>query len=233
MEAGKSAAARRPAAAPAPEWPTDPEQARALQRRLAASVVREDRLGPVRRVGGLDVHYAPRAGLAFAAAVALDAERLELEASALACAPLVFPYVPGLLSFREAPAALRALALLDPPPDLLLVDGQGLAHPRRLGVASHIGLLADLPTIGVAKSRLCGSFAEPPRSAGSWTLLREGEEVIGAVVRTRAGARPLFVSIGHRVSLATAVAWTLRLCRGYRLPEPTRLADRLSRCHAP
>lgn len=212
-------------------WPADPARAMALQRQLARAVERVDRLGPVRRVAGVDVHYAPRLGLMWAAAVLLDAATLELEASVLACAPLTFPYVPGLLSFREAPAALRALALLVPAPDLLLVDGQGIAHPRRLGIAAHIGVLLDLPTIGVAKSRLCGSYSEPSAAAGSWTPLRDGAEVIGAVVRTRTNTRPVFVSIGHRVALESAIGWTLRLCRGYRLPEPLRLADQLSRCH--
>jgi deoxyribonuclease V len=212
-------------------WTGTAAEARALQAELAPLVERRDRLGRVRRVAGLDVHYAPRTGLAWAAAVLLDARSLELLASALACAPLTFPYVPGLLSFREAPAALAALALLEPRPDLVLVDGQGLAHPRRLGLACHLGLLADLPTIGVAKSRLVGEHAPPPDEVGGRVALRDRGRTIGAVLRSRAGARPLYVSIGHRVSLAGAVRWTLRLGRGHRLPEPTRLADRLSRCH--
>lgn len=210
-------------------WPTTPAEARALQQALAHRVERADRLGPVRRVAGLDVAYAPRRGLAMAAATLVEATTRELLQSALACAPLTFPYVPGLLSFREAPAALAALALLDPRPDLLLVDGQGLAHPRRFGLACHVGLLADLPSIGVAKSRLVGSFEPPAEPAGSWSPLRDGAEVMGAVLRTRDHGRPLFVSIGHRVSLETAIGWTLRLCAGHRLPEPTHLSDRLSR----
>ena len=218
-------------AALASRWPLSPAEARDEQERLAPQVIRADRLGPVRRVAGLDVHYAPGAGLAWAAAVLVDAETRELLESALACAPLAFPYVPGLLSFREAPAALSALALLRPGGVLLLVDGQGLAHPRRFGLACHLGLLADLPTIGVAKSRLLGEHAEPPAEAGGWVPLRDRGETVGAVVRTRTGVRPLFVSIGHRLALETAVAWTLRLCAGRRLPEPVRLADRLSRAH--
>jgi deoxyribonuclease V len=229
------AAPDKPEAASAPprdlRWPGSPAEARAEQLRLAPRVVREDRLGPVRFVAGLDVHYDPARRLAFAAAVLLDAASLELRCSALAGVPLSFPYVPGLLSFREAPAGLAALSLLDPRPDLLLVDGQGLAHPRRFGLACHVGLLADLPTIGVAKSRLLGEHEAPPREAASWVPLEDRGEIVGAVVRTRTAVRPLFVSIGHRVSLETAVAWTLRLCAGRRLPEPTRLADRLSRCH--
>lgn len=212
-------------------WPTTTAEARAVQDDLARRVIAEDDGAEVRWVAGLDVHYAPRRGLAWAAAVAIDAATLELVASALACAPLAFPYVPGLLSFREAPAALAALALLRPRPDLVLVDGQGRAHPRRFGLACHIGVLADLPTIGVAKSRLLGDHAAPPETAGSWVPLRDREEVIGAVVRTRAATKPLFVSIGHRISLGRAIDWTIRLCAGRRLPEPIRLADRLSRVH--
>lgn len=234
----KPAVPRPPTAARPPRqeaipvsWPETPAEARAEQARLAPLVIREDRLDDVRRVAGLDVHYDAARGLAFAAAVLVDASSLELEASALACAPLCFPYLPGLLSFREAPAGLAALALLDPRPDLLLVDGQGLAHPRRFGLACHIGLLADLPTIGVAKSRLVGEHGELPPGAGARVPLLDRGETIGAVVRTRDRVRPLFVSIGHRVSLETAVRWTLRLRAGRRLPEPTRLADRLSRCH--
>lgn len=212
-------------------WPATPAAARVLQAELAPRVVARDRLGPVRLVAGVDVHYAARHGLAWAAAVLVEPGRCELLQSALACAPLAFPYVPGLLSFREAPAALAALARLEPRPDLLVVDGQGLAHPRRLGLACHLGLLADLPTIGVAKSRLLGEHAPPPERPGGWVPLAHRGEVVGAVLRSRAGARPLYVSVGHRVSLATALAWTTALLRGHRLPEPTRLADRLSRCH--
>ncbi|MCS6779095.1 MAG: deoxyribonuclease V [Geminicoccaceae bacterium] len=225
--------ARRPTSLPASggPWPTSPAAARALQEELARRVIVADDFAEIRWVGGLDVHYAPRRGLAWAAAVVVDATTLELVASALACAPLVFPYVPGLLSFREAPAALAALARLRPRPDLVLVDGQGRAHPRRFGLACHIGVLADLPTIGVAKSRLLGEHAAPPEVAGGWVPLYHGEEVIGAVVRTRVATTPLFVSVGHRISLARAIDWTIRLCAGRRLPEPIRLADRLSRAH--
>lgn len=216
-----------------PGWPATPAEAWRVQEVLASRVITRDTFGPVRWIAGVDVHYLPRRRLAMAAAVLLEAESQELVTSALAAAPLAFPYVPGLLSFREAPAALAALALLEPRPDLLLVDGQGLAHPRRFGLACHIGLLTDLPTIGVAKSRLVGTFAPPAPSAGSWTPLLDGDAVIGAVLRTHDGGRPLFVSIGHRVSLEAAVAWTLRCCRGHRLPEPTRLADRLPRAQRP
>lgn len=215
-------------------WPGDPADARALQERLRAKVETRDRLrSPVVRVAGLDVHYAPRSDLVWAAATVLKLPALDLEWSALACRPLRFPYVPGLLSFREAPAMLAALSALPVRPDLLMVDGQGIAHPRRLGLAAHVGVLADIPTIGVAKSRLIGMFKQPGARKGSRAPLTDDGEVIGAVVRSRDRVKPLFVSVGHRVSLETAVTWVLRCADRVRLPEPTRLADRLSRCHDP
>ncbi len=212
-------------------WPRDPREARALQESLRHRVVREDRTGEIRRIVGIDVAYARRASLTWAAAAALTMPGLLLEESVLAARPTCFPYVPGLLSFREAPAVLEALPLLSGIPDLLMVDGHGYAHPRRFGIACHIGVLADLPTIGVAKSRLVGRHREPGPEPGDRVPLTDGGEVIGMVVRTRPGVRPVFVSIGHRVSLERAVELVLASCRGFRLPEPTRIADRLSRCH--
>jgi deoxyribonuclease V len=212
-------------------WPGEPGLARAMQERLRRRVVETDELAPLRRIAGVDVHVEPARGLAFAAAVLLDASSLELVESAMAVRPVTFPYVPGYLSFREAPAALAALRLLAEPPDLLLCDGQGRAHPRRFGLACHIGVLADLPTIGVAKSRLIGRHDEPGPGRGDTAPLEDKGELIGAVLRTRRGVRPLWISVGHKVSLATAVALVGRLTTRYRLPEPTRLADRLSRAH--
>ena len=147
--------------------------------------------------------------------------------------PVRFPYIPGLLSFREAPAIEKAVTRLRQRPDLLLVDGQGIAHPRRMGVAAHLGLLLDIPAVGCAKSRLCGQATEPGPEAGSWTPLVEGEEVIGAVLRTRVGVKPLYVSIGHRVDLEGARRWVLACCRGYRLPEPSRWAHRAAGGRSP
>jgi deoxyribonuclease V len=156
---------------------------------------------------------------------------LAIVGSARARRPLAFPYVPGLLSFREAPAIIDALQQLSEKPDLLLVDGQGLAHPRRFGLACHLGVLADLPTIGVAKSRLVGAYEEPGTERGAWTPLIDGCETIGAVLRTRRAVRPVFVSIGHRICLQTAIDLVLRCTGHFRLPEPIRAADRLSRQH--
>jgi deoxyribonuclease V len=135
-----------------------------------------------------------------------------------------FPYIPGLLSFREAPALLEAFARVQSNPEAVMVDGQGIAHPRRLGIASHVGLWLDLPCIGCAKSLLTGRYKEPAREAGSTSPLRDRDEVIGQVVRTKTGIKPLFVSVGHRVDLESAVRWVLACCHGYRLPEPTRQA---------
>jgi len=200
-----------------------------VQERLRARVVRAGRPERILRVAGLDAHYDPKLRRSVGAAVLLSWPECVLEESALACRSTDFPYVPGLLSFREAPVLLAALALLRTRPDLLFVDGQGYAHPRRFGLACHVGLLAGIPAIGVAKSRLVGEFREPGAAAGAQSPLYDREEVVGAVVRTRAGTRPLFVSVGHGIALEAAVALVLAACRGYRLPEPTRLADHLSR----
>lgn len=211
-------------------WDLTPTEAIALQQRLATRVETVDRLDPLRYVAGVDVGF-PRRGaeqVARAAAVLLSFPALEPLAESVVEEPVRYPYVPGLLSFREAPAILTALARLPLPPDLILVDGQGRAHPRRLGIACHLGLLLDRPTIGCAKSRLVGSHAEPPAEADAWVPLLNRGETIGAVVRTRTGVKPLYVSVGHRVSLATAVALVLACCQGRRLPEPTRRADALA-----
>lgn len=213
-------------------WASTPEEAREVQERLRHRVVNEGRLGPVRIVVGLDAHYEPHQGLVWGAAAAMSYPELQLLESALASAPLALPYVPGYLSFREAPALLSALGQLSLHPDLILVDGQGLAHPRRFGLACHVGVQANVPTVGVAKSRLIGSHEDPDTKRGSSTSLLFHDEVVGAVVRTRDSTRPLYVSVGHRISLDSAVEWVLRCAPRYRLPEPIRAADRLSRVHS-
>jgi deoxyribonuclease V len=212
-------------------WDLSVKEAIALQKEVAAAVERRDRIGEVRTIGGVDVAYGRRGRTADAraAAVLFDAATLEVVERAAVEMAIDFPYVPGLLTFREAPAAIAAIEALRIPPDLLLCDGQGLAHPRRCGFASHLGLALDLPSIGAAKSRLTGSHEEPGGERGDWTPLLDGSEVIGACVRTRTGARPIYVSIGHRVTLQTAIRFVLRCTTRYRLPEPTRLADQLSK----
>jgi deoxyribonuclease V len=205
-------------------WNLTVPEARALQEDLRKLVVREDRLGPVRRVAGVDVSYDRRSPVLFAAAVVLDADTLEPIETVGIRGRARFPYVPGYLSFREAPAVLRALAKLRHTPDLLICDGHGVAHPRRFGLACHLGLWLDLPTIGCAKSRLIGSHAEPGTRRGSRRRLIDAGEVLGEVVRTREGVKPVYVSVGHRISLPTARRWVLRLARRVRLPEPVRAA---------
>jgi deoxyribonuclease V len=140
--------------------------------------------------------------------------------------PIAFPYIPGLLAYREAPAVLAACAELRIEPDLFFFDAHGLAHPRRMGLACHIGLCLDRPSVGCAKSRLCGEHDELPPDAGAWVPLRDGAETIGAVVRTQQAGRPVYASIGHKVDLETVIRWVLATCRRYRLPEPCRLAHR-------
>ncbi|ROR34618.1 deoxyribonuclease V [Inmirania thermothiophila] len=213
---------------PLHDWDVDPAEAAAIQRALAPRVVREDRLGEIRLVAGIDVGFEAAGGVTRAAVAVLSWPGLEPVDQALARRPTTFPYVPGLLSFREIPAVLEAMAALRQWPHLVLCDGQGLAHPRRFGLACHLGLVLDLPAIGVAKSRLVGTHGPLPPRRGAWVPLTEGEEVIGAVVRTRDGVRPLYVSIGHRISLASAVDWVLRCAPRYRLPETTRQAHRLA-----
>jgi deoxyribonuclease V len=207
-------------------WDLSPKEAFAVQSGLAAQVKRQRRLGRVYRVAGIDVSI--RNDVAQAAVVVLDFERLTPVSYALATRPVTFPYVPGLLAFREGPVVLDVLEQLDTMPDLLIFDGHGLAHPRRLGIASHIGLLVDMPAIGCAKSRLCGRHDEPGQEPGSYVFLVDGEEVIGAVLRTRRNVKPVYVSIGHRVDLATSIEHVLACCRGYRLPETTRWAHRVA-----
>jgi deoxyribonuclease V len=204
-----------------------PAQARALQERLRRCVIARDELPPVASVAGIDVGSYER-GMACAAVAVLRFPELAPIETARVLRRIAFPYIPGLLSFREIPAVAAALAKLRKAPDLLLCDGQGYAHPRRFGLACHLGVLTGLPAIGVAKSRLIGSFREPGNAKGDWSPLTDAGEIIGAVVRTRPGVAPLFVSIGHRISLATAVQYVLACCTRYRLPETTRAAHRLA-----
>jgi len=209
-------------------WPTDVAQARALQESLRGKVIAGDKLGVVETVAGVDVGFERAGAVTRAAVVVLDFPGLEPREQAIARQPTRFPYVPGFLSFREAPAVLAALEKLRDAPDLLLCDGQGIAHPRRFGIACHLGVLTDIPSIGVAKSRLVGTHGMVPKVKGAWVPLMDAGEVIGAVLRTRDDVKPLYVSIGHRVSLDTAIDYVLRCTTKYRLPETTRLADRLA-----
>lgn len=201
-----------------------PGEARALQQQIAPLVIRSDRLGPVRTVAGADIALRERTG--FAAVIVYSFPELqELERSSVS-GELRFPYIPGLLSFREIPLLLRAFAQLRRRPDLILADAHGYAHPRRAGLACHLGIVLDTPTIGCAKSVLIGQYEMPAFDRASATALRDKNEVIGMALRSRAGVRPIFVSCGHRVSLRTAVRLTLACCDGYRIPKPQRETDR-------
>jgi deoxyribonuclease V len=210
-------------------WDLTPAEAIALQKALAAAVITRDQVGEVRLVAGIDVGFEEGNTVTRAAVVVLTFPELELVEQVVARRPTSFPYVPGLLSFREGPAILDAFASLQTPPDLLLFDGQGLAHPRRFGIACHMGVLTGLPSIGVAKSRLTGrALGALPEEKGAWLPLIDREEVVGAAVRTRDLTNPLYVSTGHRVSLPTAIDYTLACTTRYRLPETTRAAHKLA-----
>lgn len=210
-------------------WDVTPAEAIAIQRKLAARVIQHDDLGPVQSVAGVDVGFEEDNTITRAAVVVLDFPSLKLREEAIARLPTSFPYIPGLLSFREGPAIMEALGKLEHWPDLMLFDGQGIAHPRRLGIACHIGLLTNTPSIGVGKSRLRGHAKEAlGNEKGEWKFLWDKEEIIGALVRTRAGTKPLYISIGHRVGLETAVKYVLACTTRYKLPETTRLAHRLA-----
>ncbi|MCZ6577013.1 MAG: deoxyribonuclease V [Gammaproteobacteria bacterium] len=209
-------------------WPTTTAKARAIQEALRNRIVTRDRLPPLRYVAGVDVGFERNGTVTRAAVAVLDFSTLALHEHAIVRRKTRFPYVPGYLSFREAPAVLAALAKLRTRPDLILCDGQGFAHPRRFGLACHLGLLADIPSIGVAKSRLIGEHAELPPEKGAWVPLTDHGERIGAVLRTRTGVRPVYVSVGHRVSLKTAINLVLRCTMKYRLPETTRFAHKFA-----
>jgi len=208
-------------------WSVTPKQASAIQRRLA-SRVRQIPLGAAPRfVAGLDAAFSRDGRRCLAAAVVWDLrERVVIEGH-VAVRPLTFPYVPGLLSFREGPAVLAALRKLRTPPDVLMYDGHGFAHPRRFGIACHVGVILDRPTIGCAKSRLIGTHRQPGSKRGSIAPLLDDGEVIGSVLRTQDGIRPVFVSVGHLIDLGAARQIVLACATRYRLPEPTRLADQL------
>ena len=205
-------------------WQVNPSQALELQLKLASQVSRNDEVASPRFIAGVDISVDRARGVATGAVVVLNYPELKLVETQVVAGEVTFPYVPGLLSFREAPLTLAACERLSVTPDLIMVDGQGVAHPRRMGLASHLGLFLDTPTIGCAKSRLCGSHLMPSEQPGSYTDMMDREETIGVALRTKAGTKPIYVSIGHRVDLEAAIYWVMECCRGYRIPEPTRLA---------
>lgn len=209
--------------------PENAAQARAIQQSLRERLVLKTNLPAVRTIAGIDVGYDPRRNESRASIVIVNARTLEPIHRVRAHLPTTFPYISGLLAFREIPVIVEALAQLTEQPDLLMVDGHGIAHPRRMGIAAHLGVLIDMPTIGVAKSRLCGSYTEPGTDKGEQTVLMDKEERIGTVLRSRTNVKPLFISPGHHIDHDTAVHWVWHTLTRYRLPEPTRLADKWSK----
>ena len=210
-------------------WALTIEEAIAIQEKLRGEIITTDQLPePVQYVAGVDMGFVAEGTISRAAVAVLSFPDLKLLESAIAHRPTSFPYVPGFLSFREIPAVLEALEKINIIPDIILCDGQGIAHPRRFGIACHLGLILDIPTIGVAKSLLIGKHQELPEERGSWQPLVNRGETIGAVLRTRTGTKPLYVSSGHRISLTTAIDYVLRCAPKYRLPETTRIADKLA-----
>ena len=210
-------------------WNLTPKEAVALQERWANHLICDSPVPfTIRTVAGVDVSYHRHSKHFHAAVVVLDYRLMDILETSTATGHVDFPYIPGLLSFRELPVVLKAFESLRIEPDVVLADAQGIAHPRRLGLASHLGLWLDLPTIGCAKSRLCGEHQVPGEGKGAWTILWHNDIEVGRVVRTKDRVKPLFVSPGHKIGLDDAKDVTLNCCRGYRMPEPTRQAHLLS-----
>jgi deoxyribonuclease V len=208
-------------------WKLTQAEAEALQAELAGRVVTQDDFGAITSVAGVDVAYDTHSQRLVAAAVVLEANTLTVRETAVAEDIERFPYIPGLFSFRELPSITLALKQLRNRPDLIVCDGQGLAHPRRFGLACHLGVLFDIPAIGCGKTRLIGDAADPDSPRGAASPLMDGSEQVGSLLRTQTNVRPIYVSVGHRIGLASACDWILRLSPRYRLPETTRLADQL------
>jgi deoxyribonuclease V len=206
------------------DWDISVFEAKQIQLKLASQISKQNQITQPRFIAGIDTSAPDASGVARAAVVVLSYPELQVAEIKTVDDKLNFPYIPGLLSFREAPLAMAAFQQVSIQPDLIIVDGQGIAHPRRFGIASHLGLLCDTPTIGCAKSRLCGTHKEVSSEVGNYTELTDGDEIIGAALRTKNGAKPIYVSIGHRIDLASAIQWVMNCCHSYRLPEPTRLA---------
>lgn len=213
------------------DWDLNAEQALALQQQLAGRVERGDRFNQIKSVAGVDVAYEEQSERLVAAVVVLDAQSLQVIEQVSAEDVNRFPYIPGLFSFRELPSIAKALSQLQCKPDLIVCDGQGIAHPRRFGLACHVGVLFDVPSIGCGKTRLRGTHATPGDKRGDYADLVDEGEIIGRVLRTQNEVKPVYVSSGHRISLASASDWVLKLCAHYRLPETTRAADHLVRQH--
>jgi len=214
-------------------WQVTPSQAQGIQQRLAPLVSKKNEIASPTFIAGVDISKPNAQGIATGAIVVLVYPQLTVVETKVEEQRIDFPYVPGLLSFRELPLILAACQKLTTTPELILVDGQGIAHPRRLGLASHLGLLLNISTIGCAKSILCGKHGSLETMPGSFAEMRNAGEIIGAALRTKLGTKPIYVSIGHKVDLPSAISWVMKCCQGYRIPEPTRLAHLAASGHLP
>ncbi|MGD9170204.1 MAG: deoxyribonuclease V [Candidatus Thiodiazotropha sp.] len=209
-------------------WKLTPSEAIELQNDLRRQVIDRTCFDALQRVAGVDVGFEAQGSITRAAVVVLSYPELQPLETSIAKIPTSFPYIPGLLSFREVPAILQAVSKLQQSPDIFLCDGQGMAHPRRFGLACHLGVYTDIPSVGVAKTRLLGHHAALAQEKGSWVPLIHKDETIGAVVRTRSGVKPLYISVGHKISLPRAIELVLGCTTRYKLPETTRAAHRLA-----
>ncbi|MDP2571761.1 deoxyribonuclease V [Vibrio penaeicida] len=209
------------------EWDISEAEALSLQKELSGKVTHTDDYKEIRFIAGVDVAYSKKDDMLVAAVVILDSKTLEVVESSISEGSEQFPYIPGLFSFREIPPLIEAFEKLNIQPDLIVCDGQGYAHPRRFGLACHLGVIFNKPSIGCGKTRLIGTHGEVGIHRGEKTCLTEGHEIIGNVLRTQDHINPIYVSVGHRISLSSACDWVLKLCPKYRLPETTRQADQL------
>ncbi|MBI5748504.1 MAG: deoxyribonuclease V [Nitrospinae bacterium] len=212
------------------KWDISPAEAVEIQKNLREKIITENEHGEVRYIAGADISFNRKSLLGYAVVAVMTFPDLEVVEEKRIEAEIKFPYIPGLLAFREAPILLKAFEKLKIEPDLIIFDGQGIAHPRGMGIASHLGIILNKPTIGCAKSKLFGTYKEPGKNEGNFSYLyspQETDNVIGAVVRTKSNTKPVFVSIGHKIDLQTSIKFILECRRGYRIPEPTRIAHNL------
>lgn len=212
-----------------PLWPKTAAEAVKIQNELRHEVILRDEFKKLDVVAGVDCSFADKGNLSLAFIILMEAATFNIIATSRAELPTQFPYIPGFLSFREIPVILKALEKLPQKADFFMVDGQGIAHPRRLGIAAHLGVITDTPSIGVAKSRLCGTYKEPAASKGSYERLWDKDEQIGYVLRSKLNTKSLFVSAGHKFTHEKALEITIKCLTSYRLPEPTRIADKISK----
>lgn len=208
-------------------WDLSYNEAIDIQKKLSSNVVLQPFNSELKLIAGADVSYSKNSDLFFAGVIVLQLPDMNIVEESTAISEVDFPYIPGLLSFRESPVLIKAFEKLNSVPDVIMIDGQGIAHPRGLGIASHLGLLLDIPTIGCAKNILVGHYDEPEIDAGNYNPIFFNGKVIGAVLRTKRSVSPVFISPGHKMDLTSSIDIVMKTCRGYRLPEPTRQAHLL------